>query len=271
MSAPSGVASQQCSCKRTKEHLHYSSNHDFFVKFGLVFVLLAEAVSFVQGWVKGSTTLYLPNAMIEEYEAVMSKMAELTAPYEYLSWLAIALELITLILAVVAVASLHSIKDKNTHDAAIVGTVATFIIGMITKQYYISATDAVLTRLPSLVDADVLATAREVQENLQRRYGFWGTPAPDTVNMLCSLASLGLFMAALLTTQHYSVWQPTPALAVAPTTPPIQEPVIPTVETSAAVAPTTVMPAMPTKFCRFCGAKIVRNSKFCEECGAKLT
>lgn len=29
--------------------------------------------------------------------------------------------------------------------------------------------------------------------------------------------------------------------------------------------------AVHTKFCRFCGAKIRRDSKFCEECGAKLT
>jgi hypothetical protein len=28
--------------------------------------------------------------------------------------------------------------------------------------------------------------------------------------------------------------------------------------------------AMPTKFCRKCGAKILRDSIFCEECGAKL-
>jgi len=30
----------------------------------------------------------------------------------------------------------------------------------------------------------------------------------------------------------------------------------------------TVIPSM--KFCRFCGAKIPRDSKFCEECGAKV-
>jgi hypothetical protein len=262
MSVPSAIISQQCSCKRTTPHLHYSSNHDFFVKFGLVLLLSAEAVDFVQGFVKGSTTLYLSNAVIEEYETVMSKMAELTAPYEYLSWLAIALELITLILAVLTVASLHSIKDKNTHGAAIVGTVATFIVGMIAKLFYISATDASLTRLPSVVDADLLATARQVQEDFQRRYGFWGTPAPDAVNILCSLAGLGLFIAALITTQHFTVWQPTPT--------DLSRPPAPAPEESPVIEPPAVVTAKPTKFCRYCGARIVRDSKFCEECGKSL-
>jgi len=257
------VASGRCKCGRATSHIHYSSNHDFFVKLGLILLLLAEAVSFVQGWVKGSTTLYLSNAVIEEYETVMSKMAELTAPYEYLSWLAVALELITLILAVLAVASLHSIKDKNTHGGAIVGTAATFIIAMITKLFYISATDAALTRLPSVVDADLLATARQVQEDFQRRYGFWGTPAPDAVNILCSLAGLGLFMAALITTQHFTVWQPTPADLSRPPPPGLEL-------TRPVIEEVTAKPTMATKYCRFCGARIVRDSVFCEECGKKL-
>ena len=29
-------------------------------------------------------------------------------------------------------------------------------------------------------------------------------------------------------------------------------------------------PVSPTKFCRFCGAKIPRDSTFCEECGGKI-
>ena len=60
----------------------------------------------MQGAVKGSTTLYLQNWEIQRYEIVVRKMAELTAPYEYLNRLVIAIELITLLLAVVAVATL---------------------------------------------------------------------------------------------------------------------------------------------------------------------
>jgi len=126
-------------------------------------------------------------------------------------------------------------------------------------------------RLPSIVDESVLQTTLEIEQRFQQAYGFWGTPAPDAVRIIFSLAGLAVFVGAWITSGHFTLWQPPPTLAVAPTTPPIQEPVIPTAETSSAVAPTTVMPAMPTKFCRFCGAKIPRDSMYCEECGAKLT
>jgi hypothetical protein len=35
--------------------------------------------------------------------------------------------------------------------------------------------------------------------------------------------------------------------------------------------PAPKAPSASLKFCRYCGAKIARDSKFCEECGAKLT
>jgi len=162
-------------------------------------MLLAEAASFMQGYVKGATTLYLSNAVIEQYETVTSKITQLTAPYEYLYWLALGMELITLVLAILAVASLHSIKERNTHDAAIVGTMGTFIIGMITKLNYTSATDAALARLPSVVDARTMETARQVEEQFRVAYGFWGTAGPDAANILCSLFGLGLFIGALFT------------------------------------------------------------------------
>jgi len=261
MSAPSAIVSQRCNCGRNKEHLHYSSNHDFFVKLGLVLLLSAQAISFVQGAVKGATTLYFSYDTMAQYETVTSKMAALTAPYEYLKWLAMALELITLVLAVVAVASLHSIKDRSTHDAAIVGTIATFIIGMTVKWYYFRATDAALARLPSMVDARTMETARQVEEQFRVAYGFWGTAGPDAANILCSLFGLGLFIGALFTSQHFTVWQPSSA-DVSRLPPPAPEPARPIIELP------TVMSA--TKFCRFCGARIARDSKFCEECGKGL-
>lgn len=42
------------------------------------------------------------------------------------------------------------------------------------------------------------------------------------------------------------------------------------IEPSPIIAPIAVTPAIPTKFCRFCRAKIPRESKFCEECGKAL-
>jgi len=94
MSAPSVIVSQRCNCGRSKEHLHYSGNHDFLIKAGLLFLLLAEGISFVQGAVKGSTTLYLQNSEIQRYQLAMTKMTELTAPYEYLYWHALGLEVV---------------------------------------------------------------------------------------------------------------------------------------------------------------------------------
>jgi len=59
MSAPSSIVSQRCSCKRGKEHLHYSSRHGVFVEYGLVLPVFTEALSFIQRFVKGSTTIFL--------------------------------------------------------------------------------------------------------------------------------------------------------------------------------------------------------------------
>jgi len=294
MNTPSAIVSQQCSCRRTGEHLHYSSSHDLLVKSGLVFLILAEGISFMQGAVKGSTTLYLQNWEIQRYEIVVRKMAELTAPYEYLNWLVIAIELITLLLAVVAVATLHSIKNRSMHMVAIAGATALFVGGMIMRSCYISATDAALRRLPSLVDGYVLQTALEIEERFQHAYGFWGSPAPDAINTIFSLAGLVFFIAALITGRHFRAWQAAPPPEV--TT--LGQPEIPQATTEtlrergycescgsqmpvlAAVCPTCghrssteplVPQPKPTKFCRRCGAKIPRVSKFCEECGAKLT
>lgn len=218
---PPGVSSR-CRCGRAASHIHYSSNHDFFVKFGLICFLLAEGMSFIEGWVKGSTTVYLSSAVIGQYESVTSSIAELIAPYGYLNWLADGLELITLVLAISAVALLRSIKDRNTHGAAIVGAIATFTIGMITKLCYISATNAALTRLPTLVDAQTLDTARQVEEQFQAAYGFWGTPGPNACNMIFSLAGLALFAGALITYGQFTVWQPGSADVSRPPPPPSQ-------------------------------------------------
>jgi hypothetical protein len=254
---------QQCSCRRPGAHLHFSSNHDFFVKWGLIFFLLAEGASFVAGYVKGSTTVYLPHYQISAYDAVMSKTAELTAPYEYLRWVVGFEELAALILGIAAVATLHSIKDRTTHLSAIVGVIVLFCVHFATLTYYDSATQQALSQLPSLVNADTLNTAQEVEEALYRACGFWCTPASDVFNIVFSLAYVGLFVAASLTARVMTVWLPAqiPSIEVpSPRTTEIPEPSIKQV------------PAMaPTKFCRFCGAKIPRVSKFCEECGKPLT
>ena len=82
MNAPSAVVSRQCDCKRTKEHLHYSSNHDFFTYMGLACFLAVEALAFVQGWVKGSTLFYPSTVERVSYETVARYAEQLPELFE---------------------------------------------------------------------------------------------------------------------------------------------------------------------------------------------
>jgi len=84
MNAPSAGVSQQCRCKRSKEHLHYSSNHDFFIRLALVVFLAVEGLAFVKGSVEGSTLLLLYREEESAYGLVSAFVRELAAPYEYL-------------------------------------------------------------------------------------------------------------------------------------------------------------------------------------------
>jgi hypothetical protein len=265
--AVSPPTAQQCSCKRIQQHLHYSSNHDFSVKSGLISFLLAEGVSFVAGYVKGSTRVYLPSGQISAYNAVMSKTAELTAPYQYLSWMAGFEELAVLILGIAAIATLHSIKGRATHLGFIVGVIVLFCVHYVTYTYYLQLTQQALSQLPSIFYTDTLTTAQSVEEALYSECGFWCTSAVDWLVIVFSLVSVGLFIAASLTSRVVSVWQPAVVAAA-----PVAAPAPAWVPEEPRLAPATVtpQPAIPTKFCRFCGAKIPRDSKFCEECGAKI-
>jgi len=251
-----------CSCNRGTSHLHYSNNHEFFVKWGLIFFLLAEGFAFVAGYVQGSTTVYLPYHQISAYDAFMSKIAELTAPYEYLNWLVVIEELATLVLAIAAVATLHSIKESETHFVAIVVVIVLFFAQFATISIYDNRTQQALSQLPSLVSAETLETARTVEEALYRECGFWCTPASNVFNVVFSLAYVGLFVAASLTARPVTVWQPAVVAAIpVPAPAPARVPEPPQVATGETI---------PTKFCRYCGAKILRDSKYCEECGARL-
>jgi|GEM_PF-3976929 len=274
---------QACGCRRSDDHLHYSSSHDLLLKSALAFILLAEGISFIQGSVKGLTTLYLESWEIKRYQVVAEKIAELTAPYEHLKFVALATELIVLLFVIVAVLTLHSIENRGTHTLLLAGGVTLLIIGIIMRGYYVSATDAALTRLPSLVDGFVLKTALEVEQRFLRAYGFWGSPAPGAINAIFSIAGLVFLVAALITSRHFRVWQgaPTPEVTA------LGQPEIPPATTEilrerrfcescgsqmpvlAAICPTCghrssteplVPQPRPTKFCRYCGAKIPRES-----------
>jgi hypothetical protein len=262
------IATQEtagCRCGRSVTHIHYSRSHDSFVKWGLIFFLLAEGFSFVAGYVKVSSTVYLPDYEISAYNTVMSKTAELTAPYQYLSWVVSFEELAILILAIVAIATLHSFKGRATHLGVIVGVIVLFCIHYVTRTYYLHVTQQALSQLSGFFNEDTMTTAQGVEEALFQKCGFWCTPSSDVINIILSLIDVGLFVAASLTWRVVSVRPPT-EVAVVPAAVPAPESVPQPQVTEAATAAL----ATQTKFCRFCGAKILRDSEYCEECGKKL-
>ena len=266
MKSPLTVPSQ-CGCKSTTAHLHYSSNHDFFVRLGLVCFLLVEGLSFVSGAVRGSTFLYLGPEERGAYHLVSRSIEELVAPYAPLTFVRVAVELIALALGAAAVATLHSVRERKTHEATTLCAAAIVSVGMALNWLHSSLVNRALLQLPNLVCQwtpscyQFLELATRAEARFAAKYGFWGSPS-EYVILVFSVACLILLWAAALTTRVASVWQPTPAV---PSMPAVPEPAAPPKE-----PPTAVVPAMPTKFCRFCGAKIPRVSKYCEECGKKV-
>jgi len=258
------VASSRCKCGRATTHIHYSSNHDFFVKLGLICFLFAEGVSFIAGWVKGSTLLVFSTGDIAAYDRVNSTIAQLTGPYQGLNNAAMATELLIIGFAFVALSTLRSQHWREIHLMSVVAVIGLFFLRWAMETFYGYLTNAAIARLPEFVDATTLAIAARIDGAFQASYGFWGSAGPDAVITILSFAGLALFICAIWKRDVVATWTPGTVTTVieppAPTTPP-QPPTSPTVGA-------TTIP--PTKFCRFCGAKIPRESKFCEECGKRL-
>lgn len=264
MSLISPVASSRCKCGRATSHIHYSSDHDFFVKLGLICFLFAEAVSGIEGWVKGSTLLYFSTGDIAAYDRVNSAIARLTAPYQGLNNATMATELLIIGFAFVALSTLHSQHWREIHLMSAVTVIGLFFVHWAMATFYTYLTNAAIARLPEFVDTATLSTAARIEKAFQASYGFWGTAGPDAAITILSLAGLALFIGVVWKRDVVATWTPGIVTTVmeppAPMTPP-QPPKSPT------LAATTIP---PTKFCRFCGAKIPRDSKFCEECGKGL-
>jgi len=275
LSIVSPLVTQRCSCGRTKDHLHYSSNHDFFVRFGLVCFVIVEGLAIVRGAVHGSTFLTLYGEELRAYDLVTRATETLLAPYDYLWIPLIVTELAVLILIVASFATLHSIKDLKTHRITVAGATVLFIGNRSLAMYSSHLQDEALGRLQTLVCqwtpsdcSSVMQTATSVDERFITAYGFWGPPSLFLVAIF-AIACLALLVAGSLTTKVVSTWQSTPwRTPVSPI--PVRESAIQSVE-SPAVMPTEGRPAAPTKFCRHCGARIPRVSKYCEECGRPVT
>ena len=301
MTTPSVGMAQYCSCKRSKEHLHYSTKHDTSVRSGLALVLLIEGLSFVSGSVQGSIRVYLAQNEITAYDYVTRRIAEATAPYEGLNILAMGLELLVVLLLILSAATLHSTTTRGLHRVTVYGAVLAFLAKWGAYTLY----DIRTTQAVSLLNFEpyLLRTANNVQSLFAAEAGFWGSSAFYSVTILLSLMLLGLLAFAaweLHTRKIVSVW-PSMQLSiegVEPAAPAAIPASVPTMTPSVVVehakfcescgsqmpAQTTICStcghrsgsellaaqSKSTKFCRFCGAKIPRDSEFYEECGKRL-
>jgi len=195
-----------CECGRNSPHLHYSRNHDLFLRMGLVSLLLAWCVGVVQLFVKNSTSLELSEGAIHSYEEVAGKIAASARAYEYLVILAAFETFAVVLLAIVAVWTLHSIDRRRRHLAAITGNIV-FSLGRIATMSYHSWVNAqILASLRDVVSQAVLDDALQVEEALEQAYGFWGVPA-DFLVVVLLFVSLGLFLAGLATIRPFTLWE----------------------------------------------------------------
>jgi hypothetical protein len=254
-------------CRRITPHLHYSSNHDAAVKSSLALILVFEGLGLTSGAVKDSIRLNLAPYAISAYEYVMKQIAEAIAPYHWMYDLGAGMELLTILLLIMGAATLHSTTKQRLHRVTVYGAVLALLARWAASALYYIKTTQVLSVLN--IDPDLLRTANDVQSSFAAEAGFWGSSAFNILSsLLLLIVSVLLAFAAwqLYSNRVVSVW-------------PSMQPTVGTVEPVAPVAmPASAQMMAPsveakaeTKFCRYCGAKILRDSKFCEECGGKLT
>lgn len=227
--------------------------------------LASEAVAFVKGWVVASTKLmFWPNE-IDAYNRVTFASSLLTAPYKGLNVAVTVLEAAMFALALVALLTLHSQKLAEAHWISIMAVIGFFFAHWFVQTCYYYLTDAAIARLPEFVDASTLATASGMDKAFQAAYGFWGTAGPEILIMIFSFACVAFFIYAFWKRDVIAMWTPGAVTTV-------MEPPTPTIPPQPPTSPTAGATTIPrTKFCRFCGARIVRDSMFCEECGKRLT
>jgi len=246
--------------------LRYSTTHEALTIVGLGLVLAAEGLSFLAGLITGSTLLYLQRNEIEAYETVARTIERLTAPYQFLDHVAIVLELLIIGLVISSAATLRSFSRKRLHRIATFSAPLVMVAHFAIMYVYDSLTKKALSELPSTVPSQQLVVATEVQQRFDTAYGFWGGPAYAIVIFFSWIALFALVGAALTP----RALQPTlqPLVISAPQESPLKTPIAhPSVPTSPVTSATVVL---ATKFCRQCGAKILRDSKYCEECGTRL-
>jgi len=260
----------------TAAHLRYSTVHEGFTIAGLLLVLAAEGLSFLVGLVKGSTLLYLQSYEIQAYESVARTIEQLTASYQFLNYVVTMLELLVLGLVISSAATLHSVSRRQLHRIAVVGAPLLLVAHFIAAYQYGSLTEKALSELPKMVPYEQLRIASEVQQRFESTYGFWGGPAYTLINIFTWI-SVAALLGAVFTLRVPVIWQPLQQVpASLPTA--VQDKLggeTPIAHPPVAISPVEPSPSTPTvvpatKFCRQCGAKILRDSNYCEECGTRL-
>jgi hypothetical protein len=243
-------------CPRIESHIHYSNFHDALVKVGVAAFILAEIVAFVGGAIKGSTELNFDYSTIASYKAATDQINQLIAVYQPINYISYVFEVGTLLFAVVAGITLHSSSKKKLHRGVLILAFVFGLLTLATRYYYNSLTAEALAALPTVLDQGTLSAYAAVEQQFQAAYGFWGAPADSLVGimLILSVASLG---AASATTRPRVVWTRDESNQQASVVETARE----------ATAPDTIS---KRKYCRYCGAGILKASKFCEECGKSL-
>lgn len=247
------------------------------VKAGIGLAAFLIFMGFAQGVVK-SSQLFLTFGEISTYTQVSDTITRLAVPYDYLNSIALGLDLMFIVCAIVAGLTLYSPKT-NLHWGANLGFVIAGASEMIANFYYGSLVRGALQQLPTVVDPNTLSTFSNIQSKFEALYGFWDSPAYYATVNLASLAALSIMIGAILTCKVVSTWKRASPQTDTPTAiTPLTEQTVevettkPVKDVAKAKAATKFSPNVPTqtKFCRYCGVKILRTSKFCEECGSKL-
>ncbi len=221
-------------------------------------LLTVFGMSFIFGSIQGSTTLLLPYDQIDAYNTLTEKTDQILAPYATLLAAVTVLDFLAIGVILASAATFR----RSIHKVVVF--VAPFITtaDILLEGYYRSLTQQALTQLSSIMDTNTLNVALQVQEKFNAAYGFWGSPEYYSSVSVLSWATVVLLIVAAFTMKSITLSEP-----VVGETKSIPE-VVPSEKPPTPKERSRIPPGL--KFCRYCGAKILRESMFCEECGSKL-
>ncbi len=233
----------------------------------------------IQEAAKRNISFTLEPSMYAAYTIATDKIKQMV-PYSA-SIVAVALVFsgCTFLFVVVAAMTLHSRSKVNLHCNALILAFVCALLTVVTKTYYHSLVVQAVANLPNAVSPSTNSDYVQVAEQMESAYGFWGTPTTllvGIISVLC-IASLG---AAAVTSKPLPTStreEPTLSIREEPILSTHEAPILATHETPIPYnepnqAPTTRDTTVDKmkKYCRFCGAQILRDSVFCEECGKKI-